>query len=106
MWQPFGSTWGAPFPPTETCELVHPVPGAVARVRPAGPVRPVQPMPEPGPLGFVPAAGVARSLNEPPGPEADSRRRERCPRPLEGDDGRAVAALAALAGARGLDQRV
>jgi membrane peptidoglycan carboxypeptidase len=25
-WQPYGSTWGAPFPPTETCDLFVPSP--------------------------------------------------------------------------------
>jgi membrane peptidoglycan carboxypeptidase len=26
VWNPYGSTWGAPFPPTETCEIVVPSP--------------------------------------------------------------------------------
>jgi len=45
-WQPYGSSWGAPFRPTETCDLFVPSP---------------EPSPEPWP-SFDPFASRARSI--------------------------------------------
>jgi membrane peptidoglycan carboxypeptidase len=60
VWNPYGSTWGAPFPPTDTCEVVTPSPEPSPSFNPfaspgPSPSEPFPPSPFP-PSPFPPSA--------------------------------------------------
>jgi len=55
VWNPYGSTWGAPFPPTETCDLFVPSPEPSPSLEP---VPSFDPFASPGPSDSFPPPGA------------------------------------------------
>ena len=105
VWTPYGPDLGCPVPAHRDVRRRHPVAGAVAGALAV--LRPVR-SPFPSLARRVDPAEPARgSPRQRQRPWASRRRPHRLRAPgSERDDGRAVPALAALAGPRGADQRV
>jgi membrane peptidoglycan carboxypeptidase len=62
VWNPYGLTWGAPFPPSKTCDLFVPSPSPAPSCDPLDPFNPC-PSPEPLPSDSIPPVPPAQPGN-------------------------------------------